>query len=38
MFTFFHTASGIARAFSGGRAAYLEDQNEEENEKKIEEK
>ena len=31
-------ASGIARAFPGGRAAHPKDQNEEENEKKIKEK
>ena len=31
----FRKNSGVARAFPGGRAAHLEDQNEEENEERL---
>ena len=37
-FTFNQLTSGVARAFVGGQATHLEDQNKEENEENFEEK
>ena len=37
-FTFNQLTSGVARAFLGGQATHLEDQNKEENEENFEEK